>query len=147
MHPCEGLLSLRTVIDAAKSKILFHRVMKGGKYMEKSRGANVKSISLLFGIFVLAGSLIMLPLVEAKDWPTKPITVVVGMPPGGMASTTARVVVNEMSKILGVPIIVIDVGGGGGGIGAEKVFRAPNDGYTWYAQGTALESLGVMGFH
>jgi len=115
--------------------------------MEKKKGTNPKSLGWLFEILVLVGSLILLPFAEAKDWPTKTITVYVGMTPGGIAGTSTRVVVSEMSKILGVPIVVIEIGGGGGGIAAENVFRAPNDGYTWYGQGTALGSLGVMGFH
>jgi tripartite-type tricarboxylate transporter receptor subunit TctC len=52
-----------------------------------------------------------------------------------------------MSKVLGVPIVVVNMPGGGGGIAAENSFRAPNDGYTWHAQGSAFRTFAVMGLH
>jgi len=74
-------------------------------------------------------------LVSAPTWaqanyPSKPITIVVGYPPGGSTDLTARTLGVELSTRLGVPVVIENVGGAGGGIGAQKVANAAPDGYT-----------------
>jgi tripartite-type tricarboxylate transporter receptor subunit TctC len=64
------------------------------------------------------------------DYPSKPITIVVGYPPGGSTDLTGRTVAAELSKKLGVPVVIENVGGAGGSIGAQKVINAAPDGYT-----------------
>ena len=63
-------------------------------------------------------------------YPSKPITIVVGYPPGGSTDLTGRTVAAELSKKLGVPVVIDNVGGAGGTIGAQKVINAAPDGYT-----------------
>jgi len=109
--------------------------------------AIMKFICWLLGIFFLLGSPFMPQHAIAKDWPSKTITVDVGVTPGGFTDTSTRALVAEMSKTLGVPIVVVNMPGGGGGIAAENVFRVPNDGYTWHAQGSAFRTFAVMGLH
>jgi tripartite-type tricarboxylate transporter receptor subunit TctC len=63
-------------------------------------------------------------------YPAKPITIVVGYPPGGSTDLTARTVATELSSKLGVPVVIENLGGAGGAIGAQKVAHAAPDGYT-----------------
>jgi tripartite-type tricarboxylate transporter receptor subunit TctC len=63
-------------------------------------------------------------------WPTKPITMVVPFPPGGLADIVARPVAEAMSRELGQPVLVENKAGAGGGIGMAYVSKAPADGYT-----------------
>lgn len=63
-------------------------------------------------------------------YPSKPITVVVGYPPGGSTDLTGRVVATELAKRLNTSVVVENVGGAGGTIGAQKVINARPDGYT-----------------
>lgn len=67
---------------------------------------------------------------QQDDYPNKPITLVVGYPPGGSTDLTGRAVAAELSKRLGRQVIVENVGGAGGTLGAQKVANAPADGYT-----------------
>jgi len=67
---------------------------------------------------------------QQASYPNKPITVVVGYPPGGSTDLTGRAVADQLSKKLGVPVIVENVSGAGGAIGAMKVSKAQPDGYT-----------------
>lgn len=66
----------------------------------------------------------------AQDYPTKPITVVVPFSAGGPTDTVARLVAEVMSQDLGQQVVVQNVGGAGGTLGAGQVATAPNDGYT-----------------
>lgn len=66
----------------------------------------------------------------AQDYPTKPITVVVPFSAGGPTDTVARLVAEAMSQNLGQQVVVQNVGGAGGTLGAGQVATAPNDGYT-----------------
>ncbi|MDB5473997.1 MAG: hypothetical protein JWP99_1300 [Devosia sp.] len=66
----------------------------------------------------------------AQDYPTKPITVVVPFAAGGPTDTVARLVAEVMSKDLGQQVVVQNVGGAGGTLGAGQVATAANDGYT-----------------
>ena len=63
-------------------------------------------------------------------FPSKPITIVVGYPPGGSTDLTARTVAIELGNKLGVPVVIENIGGAGGAIGAQKVASAVPDGYT-----------------
>lgn len=63
-------------------------------------------------------------------YPEKQITMVVPYPPGGSTDVLGRILAQSMSKDLGQPIIVENVGGAGGTIGANKVAKANPDGYT-----------------
>ena len=64
------------------------------------------------------------------DYPSKPITIVVGYPPGGSTDLTGRVVAAALGKSLNATVVVDNVGGAGGAIGAQKVLNAAPDGYT-----------------
>jgi tripartite-type tricarboxylate transporter receptor subunit TctC len=66
----------------------------------------------------------------AQPYPSKPIKIVVGFPPGGSGDFLTRLIADEMQKALGVPVIADNRPGAGGNIAAEVVARAPADGYT-----------------
>jgi tripartite-type tricarboxylate transporter receptor subunit TctC len=67
----------------------------------------------------------------AQAWPAgKPISLVVGYPAGGSVDLVARIVAEPLAKRLGTPVVVENVGGAGGTIGAQKVVNAAPDGYT-----------------
>jgi len=67
---------------------------------------------------------------SAQLFPSKPLKLVVGYPPGGSGDFLTRLAADEMAKDLGQPVIVENKPGAGGNIAHEFVARAPNDGYT-----------------
>lgn len=81
---------------------------------------------------ILAGSALLLSAVsaQAQDYPNKPITVVVPFAAGGPTDTVARLVAQSMGTALKQQVIIENVGGAGGTLGAGRVARAAPDGYT-----------------
>src|SRR6202158_2209299 len=71
--------------------------------------------------------------VRAQDYPSRPITVIVPLPAGGASDVVARIVTNQMSKILGQSIIIENIRGAGGPLGGARVAAATPDGYTLLA--------------
>ncbi|MDM0113432.1 tripartite tricarboxylate transporter substrate binding protein [Variovorax sp. J22R133] len=65
-----------------------------------------------------------------SGWPTRPITMIVPFPPGGVADTVARPVAESLSRELRQPVIVENRAGAGGSVGIGAAARAPADGYT-----------------
>src|SRR5262245_41536155 len=82
----------------------------------------------------LAGSaLSLMPLNlprGAQSCPKQTITMVVPFAPGGSPDVVARVVAQKMSEILSQQVVVENVAGAGGNLGADRVARAEPDGYT-----------------
>ena len=70
------------------------------------------------------------PLAQAEGYPDKPVTLVVGYPAGGSTDLMARTIGPELSRRLGTPVVIENLGGAGGAIGAQKVASAAADGYT-----------------
>lgn len=66
----------------------------------------------------------------AEGYPARPVTLVVGFPPGGQTDQVARFVAEALGSRLGQPVVVDNRGGAGGTIGAASVAKAPADGYT-----------------
>lgn len=79
--------------------------------------------------------------VAQAAYPTKPITMVVPFPPGGLADTVGRPVAEAMARELGQPVVIENKGGAGGGIGMAQVAKAAPDGYTILM---ALSSYSVL---
>jgi tripartite-type tricarboxylate transporter receptor subunit TctC len=69
---------------------------------------------------------------SAQNYPTKVITIIVPFTAGGPTDTVARLIAQPMSKTLKQQVIVENVGGAGGTIGAARVARAAPDGYTLF---------------
>jgi tripartite-type tricarboxylate transporter receptor subunit TctC len=69
-------------------------------------------------------------LVLAQEYPTKPVTLVIPMGPGGGHDLTFRAVTSVAADYLGQPILIKLNPGGSGAIGADLVAKAPPDGYT-----------------
>jgi tripartite-type tricarboxylate transporter receptor subunit TctC len=67
---------------------------------------------------------------QAQTYPSRPIIMIVGFPPGGPTDTLARIVADGMKTALGQPIVIQDVTGAGGTIGTADVVHANPDGYT-----------------
>src|SRR4051812_43201235 len=66
----------------------------------------------------------------AQDYPSKPITMVVPFPPGGVAELVGRPLASIMEKSLKQPIVLINRPGAGGAVGMGSVAKGPADGYT-----------------
>ncbi|HUP30317.1 MAG TPA: tripartite tricarboxylate transporter substrate-binding protein [Usitatibacter sp.] len=67
---------------------------------------------------------------QAPAYPSRAITIVSPFPPGGSTDAVARVMAERMRNFLGQSVVVENVGGAGGSIGAGRVARASPDGYT-----------------
>jgi tripartite-type tricarboxylate transporter receptor subunit TctC len=79
---------------------------------------------------VVAALLAAVTSAAAQTFPSRPITMVVPYPAGGVTDTLARLLAERMKVALGQTIIVENVGGAGGSVGAGRVARAAADGYT-----------------
>jgi tripartite-type tricarboxylate transporter receptor subunit TctC len=83
---------------------------------------------------------------NAQTYPERPITLIVPFVAGGGADAVGRVIANGMSAQLNQPIVIENVGGAGGTLGAGRGARAQPDGYTLtlthLGQAPALLSIG-----
>jgi tripartite-type tricarboxylate transporter receptor subunit TctC len=77
-----------------------------------------------------AGAVLLATSALAQGYPERQITMVVPFAAGGPTDTVGRLVAEKMSKELGQQIIVENVGGAGGTLGAQQVADAEADGYT-----------------
>ena len=82
----------------------------------------------------LAGGAAALPalsrIASAQAYPTRPVRLIIGYPPGGSADITARLIGQWLSERLGQPVVVESRPGAGTNIATETVVNAPPDGYT-----------------
>jgi tripartite-type tricarboxylate transporter receptor subunit TctC len=69
-------------------------------------------------------------LASAQVYPSRPITIIVPVPPGGVADPIARILADRLTVTLGQPVVVENVTGAGGSIGVARAARAAPDGYT-----------------
>ncbi|MGE5838697.1 MAG: tripartite tricarboxylate transporter substrate binding protein [Deltaproteobacteria bacterium] len=65
----------------------------------------------------------------AQDFPTKPVNVIVTFAPGGTLDTATRILATKAEKFLGQPVMVSNVGGGGGSVALAQVAKKKPDGY------------------
>jgi tripartite-type tricarboxylate transporter receptor subunit TctC len=74
----------------------------------------------------------------ADDYPSRPITMVVPLAPGGSTDTLGRIIAQGMRPTLGQPVVVENTAGAAGTIGVTRAARAAPDGYTvlWGMWGT-----------
>lgn len=88
----------------------------------------------------LGAALPQLALAQS-DYPSKPIKIIVAFPPGGTSDVMGRMVADPLSKILGQPVVVENVGGAGGVIGTERGSKAAPDGYTIIQTGVGQNAV------
>ncbi len=90
--------------------------------------ANGARRAVLFGGF--AALLALAAPLQASDYPSRPVTLVVAFPPGGPSDVLARIVGKKMEQLLGQPVVIENKPGAGGNIAADFVAHATADGYT-----------------
>src|SRR5262245_37749409 len=71
--------------------------------------------------------------VSAQAWPTKPVRIINPFPAGGGVDTFARPIAAKLSVALGQQVVVENMGGAGGTVGATRAAKEPPDGYTLFA--------------
>ena len=85
---------------------------------------------LAAGLMIASLLLVPQPLAQAEDYPSRPIKLLVGAPPGGTTDTMARAIAQPLSTSLGRPVLVENRPGAGGNLAADAVAKAAPDGYT-----------------
>jgi tripartite-type tricarboxylate transporter receptor subunit TctC len=100
-----------------------HAIVAAGKH----QGDAMKPLGFVGALFALLATSVA---ALAQNYPSRPITMIVGFPPGGPTDTLARIVADGMKSSLGQPIVIEDVTGAGGTIGTADVVHANPDGYT-----------------
>ena len=78
----------------------------------------------------LAAGLSCVASASAQVYPSRPVTIIVPLPPGGAVDALARILAEHMRTTLGQPIVVEHIGGAGGTIAGARVARSAPDGYT-----------------
>lgn len=93
---------------------------------------------------LMAGAAIALAtlsgLAQAQSYPTRPVTLLVPYPAGGLSDVIARSVNNTLGKQLGQPVVIENLGGASGSIAAQKVLNGASDGYQLF-QGSPNELI------
>ena len=80
-------------------------------------------------------------LAQSSAWPTKPVRLIVGLAPGGLADVLARVVQPHLTSALGQPFVVENRGGAGGNVAGAEVARNGGDGHTLLLTPSTTESV------
>lgn len=97
----------------------------------------MRSAAAILGAILVAAT----ALAHAQGYPSRPLRMVVGFPPGGGNDIIARIVANRLGELVGQPVVVENRPGNAGVIGAEVVAKAAPDGYTLYLGSTGTNSI------
>ena len=100
--------------------------------------------TLVHSALALALSCVLVALVSAQEFPSKPVRIIVPYAPGGVVDGLARVLTTGMRDTLGTPVIVENRPGAGGITGMQACSAAPPDGYTICF--TVQDSLSYNGY-
>jgi tripartite-type tricarboxylate transporter receptor subunit TctC len=92
----------------------------------------------------LAAMLVFSALAQAQGFPSKPVRLLVGYPPGGPLDLVARALAPGLSEALGVAVVVENRPGASGAVACEIVARAPADGTTLILQGVTHTLLPAL---
>src|SRR5512146_1884357 len=97
----------------------------------------------MFRNIVMAAAVLIsaAPALAQESFPTRPITMIVPFPPGGVADITGRPTAAALEKVFKQPVIVTNRPGAGGAVGNAAVANAKPDGYTVLM---ALSSISVI---
>lgn len=98
------------------------------------RAALGATLSVIAGAALLAAA----PAAFAQAWPTKPVRIVIGAPPGGTADIVARLLAEGLQKEWGQPVIVEPKPGAAGMIAMQDFLTQPADGHTLLVSVNAL---------
>src|ERR1700728_571247 len=92
----------------------------------------MRSARLIIGVFAAIMTLALAPAIGLAQaaFPTRAVKMIVPYPPGGGTDLLARVLAQELGRKWGQAVVVENVGGAGGNVGAEEVFRAAPGGHT-----------------
>ena len=82
----------------------------------------------LLGLWVL---LSLQPVVQAQQWPARPIKLIIPYPPGGQTDIVSRWLADKLTPILGQPVVPENRAGAQGSVGLQAAKSAPPDGYTF----------------
>ena len=77
-----------------------------------------------------------------QNYPTRPVRLIVTVPPGGAADLVARVMAQKLGESMGQTVVVDNRGGGGGQIAAELAAKAAPDGYTLLQSSITTHGIG-----
>jgi tripartite-type tricarboxylate transporter receptor subunit TctC len=100
------------------------------------------TIGVRTALIVSSLALLLASPAHSQDaYPSKPISLIVPFPPGGVADIVARPAADAMSRVLNTPIVIENKAGAGGGIGMGYVAKAKPDGYTLLL---ALSSISIL---
>lgn len=97
-------------------------------------------LPMLFVACVLGLASVLSGTVNAQQYPTSPIKIMIGFGPGSTVGIVGRLIGQHIEKKLGQPVVVESRPGNGSMIAAETVSRAPKDGYTLFV-GTVANTL------
>jgi tripartite-type tricarboxylate transporter receptor subunit TctC len=78
------------------------------------------------------------------QYPEKAVRLIVPYPPGGLTDASARQVAQALSERLKQPVVIENIAGGGGNIGADKAAKSPADGYTIYIGNNATVGINTL---
>ncbi len=85
---------------------------------------------------VLGATMLTAPMAMADDWPSRPLTMVIGFAAGGSTDIQGRVLANVMEQYLGQPVNVVNQPGGGSAVAFTRLANTEPDGYTFLFGGT-----------
>src|SRR5262245_60455592 len=93
-------------------------------------------------VWLLAG-----PAGAQPAYPDRPVRIIVTFAAGGATDITARIIAQKLTEAWGVAVTVENIPGAGGSVGADRVAKAPPDGYTlgWIANGALTIAPGLPG--
>jgi tripartite-type tricarboxylate transporter receptor subunit TctC len=81
---------------------------------------------------------------NAQQWPTRPIRVISPFPAGSASDTVTRVVLDQISQLLGQPLVLETRAGAGGSIGFAAVAKSDPDGYTLVTSSSSMATEFVL---
>src|SRR5262249_47219106 len=97
---------------------------KTGEARERDVAGRLSQVTRFLVLFLFSSALL------AQDYPSKPIRMVVGFPPGGGTDVVARILAPPLSELLGQPVVIEHRPGATGTAGAAMVAKSAPDGYT-----------------
>src|SRR5262245_12588499 len=113
--------------------------------MPQAKGGVMHIIGALLS--ALLAWLLAIPAAAQSTYPDRPVRIIVTFAAGGATDITARIIAQKLTEAWGVAVTVENIPGAGGSVGADRVAKAPPDGYTlgWIANGALTIAPGLPG--